>query len=160
MGGGVVLGLSTVAVLLKLYFDARAAYAAGQGPTAGESGVAARRFPFASTLMVIGVVVVAAGVVLVLIEPWETTGAMTAVAVLGGPAVFLVGDLALRRAATGRIAASRLLALACLAVLALIAFALPALVLAVLVLAVLLLLLLAASGWFRPPSLRVDDGAS
>lgn len=160
MGGGVVLGLATVAVLLKLYFDARAAYAAGQGPIAGKSAVAAPRFPFASTLMVIGVVVVAAGVVLVLIEPWETAGAMTAVAVLGGPAVFLIGDLALRRAATGRIAASRILALACLAVLALIAFALPALVLAALVLAVLLLLLLAASGWFRPPSLRVDDGAS
>jgi hypothetical protein len=65
--------------------------------------------------------------------------------------------LALRRAVTGRIAPSRIVALVCLAVLALIGFALPALVLAALAFALLLLLLLAASGWFRLPSLSVDD---
>jgi hypothetical protein len=42
-------------------------------------------------------------------------------------------------------------------VLALIGFALPALVLAALAFALLLLLLLAASGWFRLPSLSIDD---
>jgi low temperature requirement protein LtrA len=157
MSGSIALGLATIAVLLKLYFDARAAHAAGERAIAGESGAEVSRSSFASTLMVTGVVVVAVGVVLVLIEPWETASATTIAAVLGGPAVFLVGDLALRRAVTGRIAASRIVALVCLAVLALIGFALPALVLAALAFALLLLLLLAASGWFRLPSLSVDD---
>ncbi|MDA1384166.1 MULTISPECIES: low temperature requirement protein A [Glycomyces] len=156
MSGSIALGLATIAVLLKLYFDARAAHAAGEGAIAGESRVVPLS-SFAYTLMVTGVVVVAAGVVLVLIEPWETASATTIAAVLGGPAIFLVGDVALRRAVTGRIAASRIVALVCLAVLALIGFALPALVLAALAFALLLLLLLAASGWFRLPSLSVDD---
>jgi low temperature requirement protein LtrA len=160
MGGSAALGLATIAVLLKFYFDARAAHAAGNGAIAGEPAVEAPRgpFSFAYSLMVIGLIVVAAGVVLVLTDPWESASASTIAAVLGGPAIFLVGDLALNRAVSGRIAASRIVALGCLAVLALIGFALPALVLAALVFAVLLLLLLAASGWFRLPSMSVNDG--
>jgi low temperature requirement protein LtrA len=158
MGGSVGLGLATIAVLVKLYLDARAAHAE-HVESAGEPGAEGPRgaFSFAYTLMAVGVVVVAAGIMLVLTDPWEAASATTIAAVLGGPAIFLVGDLAFNRAVSGRIAASRIVALGGLAVLALIGFALPALMLAALAFAVLLLLLLAASGWFRLPSLSVDD---
>jgi low temperature requirement protein LtrA len=135
--GGAVVGIATLAVLFKLY------------PRRGPSS--------ARVLMAAGVVVVVLGAVLVVLDPWDTAGAGTAAAVLGGPSVFLVGELIARRALTGRVAASRVVALGCLVVVALIAFALPALVLAALALAVLLLLLLAASGWFRLPSMNVDE---
>jgi low temperature requirement protein LtrA len=161
MGGSIGLGLATIAVLAKLYSDARSAHAE-YVESGGEPATEAPRgaFSFAYTLMAVGAVVVAAGVMLVLTDPWEAASATTIAAVLGGPAIFLVGDLRLNRAVSGRIAASRILALAGLAVLALIGFALPALVLAALAFAVLLLLLLAASGWFRLPSMSVNDGES
>ncbi|MFG3341589.1 low temperature requirement protein A [Glycomyces sp. NPDC048151] len=147
--GVIGIGLATVAVLCKLYFDVRAVQADDDKAHGGH--------PLALALMATGGLTVIAGVALVLTDPWGNADAATIAAVLGGPALFLLGDLAARRAASGRVAVSRILALASLAVIALIAFALPALVLAALALAVLLLLLLAASGWFRLPSMSVND---
>jgi low temperature requirement protein LtrA len=150
---GLVLGFATMVIVWRLYLAARTADAErGTG-----AQVSRRDYAFARILMAAGAVLIAIGAVLVLAHPWDTADTATVATVLGGPAAYLLGDLVLTRAATGRIAASRIAALACLAVLALIAFALPALVLAALVLAVLLLLSLAASGWFRLPSMNVED---
>lgn len=161
MGCSAVLGVATLAVLLKLHFDARSARAeraeGSSGPTVEPSRGA---LAVAYALMAAGALVVAAGVAFVLRDPWETASAITIAAVLGGPAIFLVGDSVLCRAARAGMAASRIMALVSLAVLALIGFALPALVLAALAFAVLLVLLLAASGWFRLPSASVDDDTS
>jgi low temperature requirement protein LtrA len=110
----------------------------------------------AHALMVAGAVIVAVGVALVLDHPWDTANAAALGTVVGGPAVYLVGNLMFNRARNGRLPVSRLAALGLLGVCALIGFALPLLVLAALALAVLLLLPLAASGWFRPPSLNID----
>lgn len=161
MGASAVLGIATIAVLLKLHFDARsirAERAGNAGEPVAEAPSGASAAAYAS--MAAGAVVTAAGAALVVLDAWETASATTIATVLGGPALFLIADSALGRAAGARIAASRIVALSSLAVLALIGFALPALVLAALALAVLLVLLLAASGWFRPPSASVDDGTS
>lgn len=150
---GLVLGFATIVIVWRLYLGARAADAQrGTG-----TQVPRRDRVFARVLMAAGTILIAAGAVLVLAHPWDTADSAAVATVLGGPAAYLLGDLVLTRAATGRIAASRIAALACLAVLALIAFALPVLVLSALVLAVLLLLALAASGWFRLPSMNVDE---
>jgi len=128
-----------------------------RGAPENSTRVSRRAVAFARVLMIAGAVVVACGALLVLARPGGTADAATVAAVLGGPAIFLVGDLVFHRAVTGRVPVSRLIALGCLAVLACIGFALPALVLAALALAVLLLLSLAASGWFRLPSFSVRD---
>ncbi|MEV3935295.1 low temperature requirement protein A [Glycomyces sp. NPDC049804] len=156
-----MLGVATFAVLLKLHLDARSARTE-RAKSLSEAAVESSRgtAAVAYALMAAGAAVAAAGVALVLRDAWETAGAATVAAVLGGPAVFLVGDSALNRAVGGGIAASRIAALVSLAVLALIGFALPALVLAALAFAVMLVLLLAASGWFRLPSASVDDDTS
>lgn len=158
MVGSAVLGVATIAVLYQLYSAARVVRAE-HARVAGELAVEDSRgaFLLARTLTAAGVVAAALGAALVLVDPWETAGAAVIATVLGGPALFLIGDLVTRHAASGRIAGSRLVALGCLAVLALIAFALPALILAALAFAVLLLLSLAASGWFRLPSMSVND---
>lgn len=147
-----VLGLATIAVLWRLYLDVRHGDAA-------QDRVAPSRSTFALThaLMVAGAVIAAVGVALVLADPWETAGAAAIATVLGGPAVYLVGNLACRHALTGRVPASRVIAIAALGLFALIGFALPALVLAALAFAVLLLLSLAASGWFRLPSMNTGQ---
>lgn len=133
----VLLGLATVVVLWRLY----------------RSGT--RGAPLA--LMGIGAAAAVVGAALVVADPFGTAGAMTVLAVVGGPAVYLVGNLLAVRADTGRVSRSRIGALAGLAVAALIGVVLPALVLAALAFAVLLLLALGAAGWFKPPSINVRD---
>jgi low temperature requirement protein LtrA len=147
-----VLGLATMAVLWRLYFDARLGNAA-------QDRVALSRSTYAYThaLMLAGSVIVAVGMALVLADPWDTADAAAIATVLGGPAVYLVGNLAFKRALTGRVPVSRVIALVVLAVFALIGLALPVLVLAALAFAVLLLLSLAASGWFRLPSMNTGQ---
>ncbi|SDD48629.1 low temperature requirement protein A [Glycomyces harbinensis] len=141
------IGLATVVALWRLYSAARA--------TAREHDTRASGGPYA--LMVAGAVAAAIGAVLAAARPWDAAGAAAIATVLGGPALFLVGDLVFNRAVTGRVPASRVAALAALAVIALIGFVLPVLVLAALAFAVLLLLSLSAAGWFRLPSLNVQD---
>ncbi|MDN3241216.1 low temperature requirement protein A [Glycomyces tritici] len=149
----VVLGLATLVVVWRLYLGARP----GDDERAAAPEDFRRASAFAHALMVGAAVLIGVGALLVLADPWGTADTTAIATVLGGPAVYLVGELVLTRADSGRIAASRIAALCCLAVLALIAFALPALVLAALALAVVLLLSLAASGWFRLPSMDVDE---
>lgn len=139
------IGIATVAVLWRLYLLAT------QSETGNSTGGVAK------ALMVAGAAIAAVGCVLVFADPFATAGAAALATVLGGPAVSLVGDIAAGRAATGKTPASRAVAIAALAIVALIGFVLPALVLAALAFAVLLLLALAASGWFRFPSLSVRD---
>jgi len=78
MGGSIGLGLATIAVLAKLYSDARSAHAE-YVESGGEPAAEAPRgaFSFAYTLMAVGAVVVAAGVMLVLTDPWEAASAPT-----------------------------------------------------------------------------------
>ncbi|MDA1362017.1 low temperature requirement protein A [Glycomyces luteolus] len=153
-----VLGFATIVVLWRLYFDARLGNAEHERVAVeAATEVSRSAYAYAHALMVAGAVVVAVGVELVLAHPWDTADAATIATVLGGPAIYLVGNLVFNRAISGRIAASRLVALACSAFLALIAFVLPVLVLAALALAVLLLLALGASGWFRLPSMNVVE---
>jgi low temperature requirement protein LtrA len=153
-----VLGFTTIVVLWQLYF------ATPHGNVEHEriaveraTEVSRSAYAYAHALMVAGAVVIAVGVELVLAHPWDTADAAAIATVIGGPAIYLVGNLVFNRAISGRIAASRIAALGGLAVVALIGFALPVLVLAALAFAVLLLLALGASGWFRLPSMKVVD---
>jgi low temperature requirement protein LtrA len=147
-----VLGLATIVVLWRLYLDARRGDAAQ-----GRIALSRSTYAYTHALMVAGAVIVAVGTALVLADPWETADAAAIATVLGGPAVYLVGNLAFKSALTGRVPVSRVIALVALVVFALIGFALPVLVLAALAFAVLLLLSLAASGWFRLPSMNTGE---
>ncbi len=152
-----VLGFATIVALWSLYFDARLGNVEHERvEVESATQVSRSAYTYAHALMVAGAVVIAVGVELVLAHPWHTADAATIATVLGGPAVYLVGNLMFNRAISGRLAVSRLIALGCLAVLALIGFALPVLVLAALALAVLMLLSLAGSGWFRLPTASVE----
>ncbi|MEU5871715.1 hypothetical protein AB0A73_09165 [Glycomyces sp. NPDC047369] len=132
-----LVGLATVVVLWRLY-------------RTGTRGA-----PLA--LMGVGAVATVVGAALVVADPFGTAGAATVLAVVGGPAVYLVGNLLAVRAETGRVSRSRTGAVVGLVIVALIGFVLPALVLAALAFAVLLLLALGAAGWFKPPSLDVRN---
>nr|BFF22419.1 hypothetical protein GCM10025732_03840 [Glycomyces mayteni] len=134
---GVAVGLATVVVLWRLYRS---------GTRGGALG-----------LMGVGAVATVVGAALVVAEPFGSGGAATVITVVGGPVVFLVGNSIAVRAETGRVSRSRIAAIIGLAVVALIGSVLPALVLAALAFAILLLLALGASGWFKPPSMSVED---
>jgi low temperature requirement protein LtrA len=147
-----VIGLGAMVILWRLYFEVRLGDAAQDRVDLSRS-----TYAYTHALMVAGAVIVAVGIALVLADPWETADAAAIATVLGGPAVFLVGNLAFKRALTGRVPVSRVIAIVVLGLFALIGFALPALVLAALAFAVLLLLSLAASGWFRLPSVNTGQ---
>ncbi|MEU6246525.1 hypothetical protein [Glycomyces sp. NPDC047010] len=134
---GVAVGLATVVVLWRLYRTGTRGAALG--------------------LMGVGAVATVVGAALVVAEPFGSAGALTVLAVVGGPVVYLVGNLIAVRDETGRISRSRIAAMVGLVVVALIGLVLPALVLAALAFAILLLLALGASGWFKPPSFSVED---
>jgi low temperature requirement protein LtrA len=70
-------------------------------------------------LMVIGIVAIAVGDELAIADPGGPTTLATAVLVFGGPAIFLLSQLAFIRAASGRTPHTRVLACVALAVLAL-----------------------------------------
>jgi low temperature requirement protein LtrA len=70
-------------------------------------------------LMVIGIVAIAVGDELAIVDPGGATTPATAVLVFGGPAIFLLAQLGFIHRATGRTPRTRLLACAALAVLAL-----------------------------------------
>jgi low temperature requirement protein LtrA len=70
-------------------------------------------------LMVIGIVAIAVGDELAIVDPGGPTTLATAVLVFGGPAIFLLAQLGFIRRATGRAPRARLLACGALAVLAL-----------------------------------------
>lgn len=140
-----VLGLATIAVLVRLYLVANL-----------RDGDAAAARP-ARAFMVAGSAITALGLVLVAADPWDTADAAAILTLVGGSIVFLVGSLVWHRAVSGRVSRSRALAIGALVCFACIGFALPGVVLAALVFAVLLLLALVASGWFSPPSASVRE---
>ncbi|THV40094.1 low temperature requirement protein A [Glycomyces buryatensis] len=153
-----VIGFASIVSLWWLYFDAgrgndeherieveRAAHASRGG------------YAYAHALMVAGAVLSAVGVELVLAHPEETAHLDVTATVLGGPVVYLVGNLMYNRFVTGNMPVSRFVALGALVVIALISTFLPVLLLAGLVLAVLLVLAFAESGWFRLPRLSVQE---
>lgn len=69
-------------------------------------------------LMVIGIIAIAVGDELAIVDPSDPNTLNTAVLIFGGPAIFLLSQLGYMRRATGRMPRSRLLACLALAVLA------------------------------------------
>jgi low temperature requirement protein LtrA len=69
-------------------------------------------------LMVIGIVAIAVGDELAIVDPHDPNTLNTAVLIFGGPAIFLLSQLGYMRRATGRVPGSRLLACLALVVLA------------------------------------------
>jgi low temperature requirement protein LtrA len=153
-----VLGFVTIVVLWQLYFATPHGNIEHERVDIEEATEVSRdAYAYAHAFMVAGAVIVAVGVQLVLDHPWDTANAAALSTIVGGPAVYLVGNLMFNRALNGRLPVSRLVALGLLGVCAAIGFVLPILVLAALALAVLLLLPLSSSGWFRLPSLNFRE---
>jgi low temperature requirement protein LtrA len=80
--------------------------------------VARLAYTYIHLLIVAGIVVTAGGDELVLAHPAGHSDTKTAIAVIGGPALFLVGNILFKRSATGRPALSHWVGLVLLALLA------------------------------------------
>ncbi|WP_376773301.1 low temperature requirement protein A [Nonomuraea dietziae] len=78
--------------------------------------------------MVLGIIVSAVGDELVIAHPGGHTSLATALTVLGGPALFLVGHAMFKRAVFGYVPVNRVAAVAALAALGLLALVAPPLV--------------------------------
>ncbi len=89
--------------------------------------------------IIAGVILAAASNELLLADPAGIAAPETAIALIGGPALFVIGNLAFKTATVRRVPLSHMVGLALFAGLAVIATALPALALAGLVAAVLIL---------------------
>ncbi|MFC4868710.1 low temperature requirement protein A [Streptomonospora arabica] len=106
-----LLGFAGLTVLWWNYFAL-----AGHDVTAGQGGTGALRFAFAyaHALMVLGAIVVAVSMELRLTHDHLTPG--LALVAVGGPLIYLAGNLLFLRSRFGRIARSRFIAAALLAV--------------------------------------------
>ncbi|WP_345556219.1 low temperature requirement protein A [Streptomonospora halophila] len=106
-----LLGFAGLTVLWWNYFAL-----AGHDVTAGQGGTGALRFAFAyaHALMVLGAIVVAVSMELRLTHDHLTPG--LALVTVGGPLIYLAGNLLFLRSRFGRIARSRFIAAALLAV--------------------------------------------
>ncbi len=153
-----VVGFSTILLLWWLYFSYRLGNAEHEeAPTVEATRQARGAYAYAHALMVGGAIVVAVGIELVLAHPGDRAGWATAAVILGGPAIYLIGNIIFNMSRYGRTARSRMVALAALAVLLPIAPRLPALVVGILVLAVLAVLG-AATGELRSHDDEVGIG--
>ena len=80
--------------------------------------IARAAYTYAHLLIIAGVVVSAAGDELVLAHPYGHTDMKTAAMVIGGPALFIIGNIAFKRLTANRYPLSHLVGLACLALVA------------------------------------------
>lgn len=145
-----IVGFATIVLLWWLYFSYRTGNAEHHDADRSAATELARgAHAYAHAVMVGGAIVVAVGIELVVAHPDSSTSAAVAWTVVGGPAIYLLGNLAFNVARYGRIPWSRPIALLALAVLLACATHLHALVFAALTMAILLILAV-ATGELRP----------
>lgn len=144
-----VIGFATVALLWWLYFSYRLGNAEHELPAGVDATTMARAaFAYAHALMVAGVIVVAVGIEEVTLHPDDAATGAVAATIVGGPALYLLGNVVYNRARSGIVPRSRLVALASLVVLLPFAVLVPAVVLSAGVVLVLFVLA-AATGELR-----------
>jgi low temperature requirement protein LtrA len=115
-----------------VYFNIGAKRAEHSFATSADPGRVARLvYTYVHLLIIAGIVVTAVGDELVLAHPAGITDTRTAIAVLGGPALFLVGNILFKRYGTGHRALSHWVGLFLLALLAIVAYRLSPLALGV-----------------------------
>ena len=133
-----------------IYFDAGAEHASQRFAGAADPGRIARlAYTYLHLPIVGGIVVSAVGDELVLAHPVGHMEIKTAAVIVGGPALYLFGDLLFRLVATEKLARSHLAALAVLAVLAVASPAMTPLALTAGVSAVLVIVAGSEAWWFR-----------
>jgi low temperature requirement protein LtrA len=141
-----VTGFACSAALWWIYFvrhadEAADAISHSENPTRmGRAG-----FAYAHVVMVAGIIVTAVGIDLAVTHPRGDTGAATALVILGGPALYLVGNAIFHFTVTRRRPTLRLAAVVVLAALAPLALVASPLALSVAATAVLLALAVATS---------------
>jgi low temperature requirement protein LtrA len=124
----VVSFLGSVA-LWWVYFDRTAEAAAEAIADSDDPGRLGRSaYTYIHIPMVLGIIVSAVGDELVIAHPGGHTSLATALTVLGGPALFLVGHAMFKRAVFGYVPVNRVAAVAALAALGLLALVAPPLV--------------------------------
>ena len=130
-------GFVATASLWWIYFG-RAQEAAETIKQAEDPAHAARAgFAYAHAIMVAGVIVVAVAIDLTIAEPGANSAWKAAAAILGGPALYLLGNALYKHAVIGGVAVSRLLAVAAVGCLIPVALAATRLTLTVLTMFVL-----------------------
>ncbi|OLP61431.1 hypothetical protein BJF93_00375 [Xaviernesmea oryzae] len=116
----------TTALMWWIYFHFGHDCAAEEIETTHEPGEAARMiFTYAHIPIVVAIILSAVGEEFVLSHPTGKTELKTASALIGAPAVFLMGNIWIKRASTGRMPPSHLIGLALLALAAPLYLVLP-----------------------------------
>lgn len=155
-----VVGFATIVLLWWLYFSYRLGNVEERLPEGVDPTTMARgAFAYAHAFMVAGAIVIAVGIEQVTVHPVHHATWTMAGTVLGGPALYLVGNIIFNRARWGVVPRSRLVALVALAVLAPFASMLPALALSITAMAVLAILA-ASTGELRARRSRSVQCAS
>jgi low temperature requirement protein LtrA len=137
------VGFVATASLWWIYFGHVEEAARAIEQAADPAHLARAGFAYAHGIMVAGVIVVAVAVDLTITEPSADSAWRAVATILGGPAIYLVGNALYKRAVAGRIPVSRLLAFGALGCLVAVAPTVDRLVLSVLA----MLVLLALSAW-------------
>ncbi|MCW4352970.1 low temperature requirement protein A [Hoyosella sp. YIM 151337] len=140
---GAVTGFVTIVFLWWLYFSFRHGNVERKLRSDTDATTAARgAYAYAHALMVGGAIVVAVGIELVTSHPMDTADVTIAAIVMGGPAIYLVGNIIFNKTRNGVVPSSRVYALLAVAGLFVIAGIadFPGLVVAIAAMAVLVIL--------------------
>jgi low temperature requirement protein LtrA len=138
-----ILAFVGTAALWWLYFDTvgdRSRQVIAEGDQAGR--LARDAYTYIHVLIVAGIIAVAVGDDLLLADPADRLGGVGAATVLGGPALFLLGEALFRLRATGTVSSRRLMCVGAFALLAPISTRISAIALVAIVTAILVLLAL------------------
>ncbi|NEE03599.1 low temperature requirement protein A [Phytoactinopolyspora halotolerans] len=155
-----VVGFATIVLLWWLYFSRRLGNAEHDAPERSEATAMARgAYAYAHALMVGGAIVVAVGIEQITHHPLEDAEWSMAGTVLGGPVLYLVGNVIFNAARTGVVPRSRLAALVALAVLVPFVPAMSALVLGIAALVVLAALAVVTGEIRTSTEPRAEQGA-
>jgi low temperature requirement protein LtrA len=154
----VVLGVALVACLWWTYLaedDQRAEHALAHTPAQGRAALAIHAYLYAHIPMLLGVLCIAVGIKNILAHPGDALATAPAVALGGGVALYMAGDVAFRRVlGIGRGTTRAVVGLAALATIPLGAMS------AMLQLVTLVLLFLAAFGVEAAPASAARPGAA
>ena len=138
-----ILAFLATAALWWLYFDTVADRSRQVIAVSDQAGRLARdAYTYIHIPIIAGIIAVAVGEDLVLAHPTEPLGGVGAATLLGGPALFLLGETLFRLRTSGAISSRRLACVGAFALSALISTSLPAIALLAIVTAMLALLAL------------------
>jgi low temperature requirement protein LtrA len=140
-----------------IYFNIGAERASARIRTASDPGRLARlAYTYIHLVLVAGIIVIAVGDELVLSHPWELAAPAQIAVLLGGPALYLAGNLLFKRATASRMALSHFVGLILIGCLSAVASTLPVLALGVAV--TLVLVVVAAWETWSLSSATGQDG--